>query len=298
MRKNSSLKGGSNCTFDEVVGAYAFQGVQETKVRKLQAAYRAHCVRRTLKLQRLALLNAGPHLEHFKECARCIIPLVRGTLGDFTHHLCDKHWLEWKDTKHRYGTYLSEYFGEFEQSKSSNSDFFEWLDGGHVDLAQKGGTSREELEDAQVEYCDDESRKKHAVLETLVGGRLQLTNAKILEDHGDGKLIFVIGPDWTMYVHPKIKGKFHHTSFLAGGPVVFAGTAWLDEDRCVSSVEPHSGHYKPGLQDLDRLICRWSSSDVGLNLSLIKWVKPNSWKGPWPIDEDGVYKLQSPDKNR
>jgi len=147
-----------------------------------------------------------------------------------------------------------------------------------------------ELEASQVEYCDEESREKHAASEIVIvvdgKHRLQLNNAKLQEEPQE-KLIFVIGSDETLYVHPKIKGKFHHISFLAGAPVQVAGKIGLDADRCVVWVEPKSGHYQPGLPELETLADRWSR--LGLDLTTINWVKPSKWRDAWPFNEEGAY---------
>lgn len=73
------------------------------------------------------------------------------------------------------------------------------------------GISGRELIASQVEHCNEESRKRHAVPQTLMvvdrPHQLQLNNAKLTERD---KMIFVIGCDETMYLHPKIKEVSQH----------------------------------------------------------------------------------------
>jgi hypothetical protein len=51
-----------------------------------------------------------------------------------------------------------------------------------------------------------------------------------------------------MYIGTKIKGKFHHSSFLSGGAAISAGAIAI-EDGELRSIKPHSGHYMPTCEE-------------------------------------------------
>jgi len=49
------------------------------------------------------------------------------------------------------------------------------------------------------------------------------TNDEIDGNDEKGKFIFVVSTGGVMYAGPKIRGHFHHSSFLSGGPTIGAG---------------------------------------------------------------------------
>jgi len=104
----------------------------------------------------------------------------------------------------------------------------------------------------------------------------------VRDDCHDGKIIFVVDMDWTMYVGKKVKGKFHHTSFLAGTPVQIAGIVELDKGGLVKKLTPHSGHYEPGREEVKAFVEHLIKSNV--DTTAFEWVKPKKWKGEWPLN--------------
>ena len=61
-----------------------------------------------------------------------------------------------------------------------------------------------------------------------------------------------------LFCHRKTRGAFHHTSFLAGGPCIAAGTLVI-HDGVLEELYPHSGHYRPGEHHLHQLLARQPS---------------------------------------
>lgn len=49
--------------------------------------------------------------------------------------------------------------------------------------------------------------------------------------------------DYKLYIGIKQKGKFQHSSFLAGGPITSAGTLVI-RDGVLIKCNPMSGHYR------------------------------------------------------
>jgi hypothetical protein len=69
--------------------------------------------------------------------------------------------------------------------------------------------------------------------------------------HRDGKAIFVIDPQgklWLTFDHRY--GRVHHSSLVAGEPVIAAGEMLL-EDGHLLSISNESGHYHPGPESID-----------------------------------------------
>ncbi len=61
----------------------------------------------------------------------------------------------------------------------------------------------------------------------------------------DDWYIFVLGGEpVTLYAGIKVKGKFHHTSFLGGAPVLCAGEFKVENGKIVR-ISLKSGHYRP-----------------------------------------------------
>ncbi|GAX83166.1 hypothetical protein CEUSTIGMA_g10592.t1 [Chlamydomonas eustigma] len=58
------------------------------------------------------------------------------------------------------------------------------------------------------------------------------------------KWIWVVGSSGRLYVHPKVRGKFHHSSFVRGSVVLAAGNMLVHHGRLVG-LTADSGHYWP-----------------------------------------------------
>ena len=69
------------------------------------------------------------------------------------------------------------------------------------------------------------------------------------EHTGKGdKWIFVVDPIGTFYVAKKVRGKFHHSSFLSGACAKAAGNLTVHHGQLVR-ISPSSGHYRPSQAD-------------------------------------------------
>ncbi len=58
------------------------------------------------------------------------------------------------------------------------------------------------------------------------------------------EVIFVLDPRGNMYVNMGTQGEFHHSSFLAGGPVIYAGEIEIRNGKLLH-LNNSSGHYQP-----------------------------------------------------
>lgn len=82
--------------------------------------------------------------------------------------------------------------------------------------------------------------KRAPFLTTIHGGSFiqEMTGQPISGEH----MIFVIGTNGQLYVNHKIRGRFQHSSFFAGGPIKSAGLVTLSGGRLLDYL-PSSGHY-------------------------------------------------------
>nr|GMD19376.1 IQ domain-containing protein IQM2-like [Ipomoea batatas] len=156
-----------------------------------------------------------------------------------------QHWLEAIDPRHRYGHNLQFYYVKWLDSES-NEPFFYWLDlgeGKEVNLVDQ--CPRWKLQDQCIKYLGPMERKAYEVL--VEDGKLlyKQTGELLNTDDLDGaKWIFVLSTSKALYVGKKTKGKFQHSSFLAGGATLAAGRIVV-QDGILKAVWPHSGHYRP-----------------------------------------------------
>ncbi len=97
-------------------------------------------------------------------------------------------------------------------------------------------------------YLDATERKKYAV--TIADGKfIDSSGQPFSTEHmqtrdGNGWAACVLAPDGIFYGHSHIPGKFHHSSFLSGGPVISAGTFSTKADGSLDAITPRTGHYK------------------------------------------------------
>lgn len=156
---------------------------------------------------------------------------------------------------------------------------------------------RDRLEEQRVQYLQDHERVHYAVhavdgvLYYKVSGQLvhtlpstiqagdQVDVSQILPDADEGddeatrlekkrirnksKFIYVTDPQGTLYVAQKVKGQFHHSSFLGGGTVCAAGGIVVNNGRLIK-INPKSGHYRPGQRHFDRLLANLKRMGISL----------------------------------
>jgi hypothetical protein len=130
----------------------------------------------------------------------------------------------------------------------TTESFTNWLDhlergeeiaGSEQALQKVAGAFKDgKLDAGKVAYLDEEERKQY----------LAKCNGKAITSDGvtgqPAQLIFVVSPSGELYVGEKDREKFHHSSFLAGGPVKAAGTLLMEGGSLVA-ISDLSGHYTP-----------------------------------------------------
>lgn len=190
-----------------------------------------------------------------------------------------KAWLEVSDPKHRYGKHLRMYHRHWESlpesgsrssRSSSSTTFFDWLDsqGAYAGepLPEIPDCSRASLDSDTVRYIDDAREAERYAVRVCVDaatkrGRLfcARTGQPICTAGGGGGTagwMFVLRNN-VLYLAPKVthtKQRFHHSSFFGGRAVQAAGIVVTCSDGYLTHVLPHSGHYRPGESDVQRVL--------------------------------------------
>jgi hypothetical protein len=217
-----------------------------------------------------------------------IIPGMNTGGGKALH---DNYHLEALDPKHRMADLLKTMWVVFraELKGGVNSDdrkkrsvFYNWLDEvclnapNEVRAELKGAkfpdSMIEHFISAGVDYLVGSQRKSYE-LEISLGvfnQNKKLFDTKDNRTHFSGKgwAIYVVSPEGTWYAGSHIIGKFHHSSFLSGRPILSAGELQV-ENGVLTKITAKSGHYKPsfdqfiaGLKDLKSKNVKLDSAEV------------------------------------
>lgn len=178
-----------------------------------------------------------------------------------------KAWLEVSDKKHRYGKNLRLYYRYWESLGFPTNKFFDWLDSEGISedqpIPEIEDCPRLELDSDTVLYINDIDVTNEYALSIQADefgrGRILDAIGDPIKTGSDG-WIFVLR-DSVMYGARKVtsfsgsyKQRFHHSSFFGGKAVSAAGIIITDGDGFLTQVFPHSGHYRPGEADMQRML--------------------------------------------
>ncbi|CAK9179944.1 unnamed protein product [Ilex paraguariensis] len=153
-----------------------------------------------------------------------------------------RHWLEAIDPRHRYGHNLHLYYNVWFDSLSSQP-FFYWLDVGDGKEATLEKCPRTKLQNQCIKYLGPKEREAYEVI--VESGRLVYRQSRVSVETVEGsKWIFVLSTSRNLYVGQKMKGRFQHSSFLAGGATTAAGRL-VAHGGIIEAIWPYSGHYHP-----------------------------------------------------
>lgn len=188
-----------------------------------------------------------------------------------------KAWLEVSDKYHRYGKNLRLYYKHWENLGYPTNQFFDWLDS----KGEAAGQPLPNLEECPRSQLDADTVHYISNPEVTQGYAMTIRP----DEQGRGKVydvdndpvitgsdgwIFVLR-DHTLYGAEKIasisghsKQRFHHSSFFGGKAVAAAGIIITNEAGILTRLYPHSGHYRPGEADMQRMLFHLHDSGVDL----------------------------------
>ncbi|XP_038721852.1 IQ domain-containing protein IQM6-like [Tripterygium wilfordii] len=194
-----------------------------------------------------------------------------------------QHWLEAIDPRHRYGHNLQFYYAKWLHCESKQP-FFYWLDIGDGKEVNSERCPRSKLHQQCIKYLGPTERQAYEVI--VENGKLAYKQSeKPLDTTGgpqDAKWIFVLSTSKTLYVGQKCKGKFQHSSFLAGGATLSAGRL-IVQDGILKAVWPHSGHYLPTEENFQEFMSFLKEHNV--DLADVK-------KSPTEEEEEELFKIE------
>lgn len=125
-----------------------------------------------------------------------------------------------------------------------------------------------------VTYLDEQAREKHRVM--VRDGRLVDVMGKPFNagprpekwTGDEGLAIYVMDGAGNVYATlDHERGRFHHSSFLAGGPVAMAGDIRVF-DGWIVEVSNQSGHYRPPPAAMPQITTRLK--EMGVDLTKVK----------------------------
>ncbi|KAK8550315.1 hypothetical protein V6N13_118835 [Hibiscus sabdariffa] len=172
-----------------------------------------------------------------------------------------QHWLEAIDPRHRYGHNLHLYYDVWFSSESSQP-FFYWLDVGDGKEVNLDKCPRKKLQQQCIAYLGPKEREGYEVI--VEDGRLVFKQSgSPVNTTAECKWIFVLSTSRALYVGRKEKGKFQHSSFLAGGATTAAGRL-VARDGVLEAIWPYSGHYLPTEENFMEFISFLKENHVNL----------------------------------
>ncbi|KAL2229108.1 IQ domain-containing protein IQM1 [Sesamum indicum] len=172
-----------------------------------------------------------------------------------------QHWLEAIDPRHRYGHNLHFYYDVWFKCESSQP-FFYWLDVGDGKELNLEKCPKVNLHRQCIKYLGPKERESYEVV--IANGKLVYKESCNLVDTTEGsKWIFVLSTTRTFYVGQKQKGKFQHSSFLAGGAITAAGRL-VAHGGVLEAIWPYSGHYLPTEENFNEFISFLEEHSVDL----------------------------------
>lgn len=200
-------------------------------------------------------------------------------VGRGNHRLLHrKAWLEVSDSKHRYGKHLRFYHRYWEETQchggntateasAGANSFFDWLDSQGAYQGQPlpdiVECPRARLDSDTVAYINDtnESQRYMVRVKPTSGGsgRFVCVETGNYIRTGPSGWMFVLRDD-VFYAAPKVScssrsQRFHHSSFFGGRAVQAAGIfVTCCHSGNLTQILPHSGHYRPGEVDVQRVL--------------------------------------------
>ena len=167
-----------------------------------------------------------------------------------------KYWQEALLPNHPNGTETNDLLNMWARSSSSCS-FEAFL---YKFKADQGVT--------KVKYLNAEERVEYAV--DFVDGKIYKNGRPFHTDFVRSEklnhsAIYAILPDEKMYIGPYISGKFHHSSFNSGQPVLGAGEIITNTRGEIKSISSKSGHFKPCAKQLLETLKYLEEQNVNLS---------------------------------
>ncbi len=209
----------------------------------------------------------------------------KGSLHEGSQILDESYWMETlifkikgmgvRNKKARaYQNYLAPFFNDWKNKRDSEgtlfcekTDFTTYLMDILPNLSQE---DLKLLKSNKIKYLRVDKKRDYEV--SFHEGKMLQNGVQI----PNGNYMYVLSPDQkTLYMGKKIRGKFHHSSFLGGGAVMSAGMMDV-KDGNIARIFMYSGHYKPGPKQVEGILNYFSAeSRLGSQVYNIEIIKAN-----------------------
>ncbi|KAI3832692.1 hypothetical protein MKW98_002238 [Papaver atlanticum] len=179
--------------------------------------------------------------------------------------LAFQHWIEAIDPRHRYGHSLNLYY-EVWRKGDTGQPFFYWLDIGDGKEVNLKDCPRSKLRQQCIKYLGPLEREhyEYKIVEGKIVHKKSNQFLDTTKEPNKSKWIFVMSTSKKLYAGKKTKGAFHHSSFLAGGAALSAGSFSV-VDGILKSISAYSGHYRPTDENLGSFLEFLKEHDVKLH---------------------------------
>ena len=190
--------------------------------------------------------------------------------------LSSDYWFEAVTKEHFYDP---KFMDEWEGS-DTHLNFDDWMAKTHSNVTS-----------GKVKYLNNEQERAPYKLDFREGKEWRndavfSTANERTEHSGQGRAIFVIDSNNQIYSASHLRGKFQHSSFLAGSAVLGAGEIQTDGEGRIVELSSKSGHYKPSREQiLNTLKCL---EDKGVDLSHVRLSEVTD-EGSWVYHSAKVY---------
>ncbi|KAK9153741.1 hypothetical protein Sjap_001221 [Stephania japonica] len=186
--------------------------------------------------------------------------------------LAFQHWIEAIDPRHRYGHNLNLYHEVWRKGDSAQP-FFYWLDVGHGRAIDLKECSRSKLQEQRIKYLGPKEREhlEYVINDGKILHKKTEHPMDTTTESQSEKWIYVMDTSKKLYAGQKKKGAFHHSSFLAGGSTLAAGSITAVDGVLKGpggtreSISAYSGHYRPTTENLNSLLDFLTENGIDLD---------------------------------
>ena len=237
-------------------------------------------------------VTATKSIKALKSSVAKIKKLIGDTSSDMpTKILSDSYWKEFFDPKHRSPKILAEIFNEWRAyGHIEKQDFWSYLE-----EYEKSSRASSSFLAEGVTFLKAEERPDYIAHMEMKGDEVVIYDARN-QPLKDGLYITVLGPDNEFYVAEKNPGKFQHSTFFGGEPVISAGK-FIIENGVLKYFHATSGHYKPEKLQIFLVLDRMKQTGININAFTVQFGEgndetsvenPEEW-GPYVAYKKGNY---------
>jgi hypothetical protein len=199
--------------------------------------------------------------------------LIKGIKPERGLSMTPEHWLE------SLSTYHVAKDREAWLKSGIDKDFYSWEKEKYANVSSKNNP--------HVKQLDDVARQEHKL--SITDGQI-FQNGKPFSTQSQQPFplfIYVIDLQGNFYAGRDVRNEFHHSSFLAGGPVLATGEIEVDSNGRLKKITMNSGHYVPTHKEMLNALSYFKEHGVDLtNVSVVEMTNVGTIKNPQMIEAE------------